>query len=188
MPAPDASEEAKRILTARWPQHHQPYSLPRLKCANWRNATKRSRKQSAQSKEQAGIANRLRAAIGPAEGFTWDGGKVTWKPTRRAMGPASSHQGDTMQAVEAEFMPQALATIPQQQMGLEQTISQQQAMVRAAVEARYALAIRQPRDLDAVRLRLIKDCKRPRFARSRSLCQATRASRTQDWPVGRQRH
>ena len=70
-----------------------------------------------------------------------------------------------MQAVEAEFMPQSLATIPQQQMGLEQTISQQQeAMVRAAVEARYALAIRQPRDLDAVRLRLLKDCKRPRFA------------------------
>lgn len=70
-----------------------------------------------------------------------------------------------MSTVEAEFMPQALATIPQQQMGLEQTIAQQQeAMVRAAVEARYALAIRQPRDLDAVRLRLLKDCRRPRFA------------------------
>jgi hypothetical protein len=70
-----------------------------------------------------------------------------------------------MHTVDAEFMPQALAPIPQQQMGLEQTISQQQeAMVRAAVEARYALAIRQPRDLDAVRLRLLKDCKRPRFA------------------------
>ena len=68
---------------------------------------------------------------------------------------------------DAEFMGtgQSTALAPMQQMGLEQTISQQQeAMVRATVEARYALAIRQPRDLDAVRLKLLKDCKRPRFA------------------------
>jgi hypothetical protein len=37
---------------------------------------------AAVEEEQAEIANRLRAAIGPSEGFTWDGGKVTWKTNK----------------------------------------------------------------------------------------------------------
>jgi hypothetical protein len=58
---------------------------------------------------------------------------------------------------------QALAQLPQS--GLEITVaSALETQMRASIEARYALAIRQPRDLDAMRLRLLKECKRPRFA------------------------
>lgn len=35
---------------------------------------------------------------------------------------------------------------------------------RAMVEARYLMALRQPRDLDVVRQRLLKECQRPSFA------------------------
>ena len=38
------------------------------------------------------------------------------------------------------------------------------AQVQAGVSARYTLAMRRPRDLDRVRLDLLKDCQRPRFA------------------------
>lgn len=65
---------------------------------------------------------------------------------------------------DAEIMtPQALAARPQ--MGLEQTIGQAlEAQVRADVSIRYELALRQPRDLDLVRQRILKECKRPGFA------------------------
>ena len=70
-----------------------------------------------------------------------------------------------MEAVEAEFMPQALATIPQQSYALEQTVSAAlEAQVRAQVQARYTLAISKPRDLDQVRQRILKECRRPGFA------------------------
>jgi hypothetical protein len=35
---------------------------------------------------------------------------------------------------------------------------------KAAIEARYVLAIKRPRDWDTVRIRLLKECKRPGFA------------------------
>ena len=35
---------------------------------------------------------------------------------------------------------------------------------RALVEARYVVALRRPRDINSVRVRLLKDCKRPGFA------------------------
>lgn len=38
------------------------------------------------------------------------------------------------------------------------------AHARASVEARYVMALRSPRNLDAVRDRLLADCRRPRFA------------------------
>lgn len=38
------------------------------------------------------------------------------------------------------------------------------AQAKAAVEARYILAMKRPRDLDEVRVRLLKECKRPSFA------------------------
>lgn len=38
------------------------------------------------------------------------------------------------------------------------------AQVQAAIHARYTLALRRPRDLDRVRVDLLKDCQRPRFA------------------------
>lgn len=40
------------------------------------------------------------------------------------------------------------------------------AQAKALVEARYLVAINRPRDMDAVREKLLKDCKRPGFARS----------------------
>lgn len=38
------------------------------------------------------------------------------------------------------------------------------AQAKAAVEARFILALKRPRDLDAVRLAILKECKRPGFA------------------------
>jgi len=46
----------------------------------------------------------------------------------------------------------------------ETAVSSVAAQVVAAVQARYALAKRMPRDYDEVRVRLLKECKRPRFA------------------------
>ena len=71
-----------------------------------------------------------------------------------------------MHTVDAEFMPQqALTTIPQQSVALEQTVSAAlEAQVRAQVQARYTLAISKPRDLDMVRQRILKECRRPGFA------------------------
>lgn len=40
------------------------------------------------------------------------------------------------------------------------------AQAKAAVQARYVLAMQRPRNLDTVRDRLLKDCRRPRFADS----------------------
>lgn len=71
-----------------------------------------------------------------------------------------------MEAQTAEFItPQTQALAQRQQTGLEVTVSAAlEAQVRAGIEARYALAIRQPRDLDLVRQRILKECKRPGFA------------------------
>lgn len=70
-----------------------------------------------------------------------------------------------MDPITAEIVPQNQALAQRPQTGLEVTVAAAlEAQVRAGIEARYALAIRQPRDLDAVRLRLLKECKRPRFA------------------------
>ena len=38
------------------------------------------------------------------------------------------------------------------------------AQAKAAIEARYVMALQRPRDWDAVRLRVLKDCSRPSFA------------------------
>lgn len=38
------------------------------------------------------------------------------------------------------------------------------AQARAAIESRYVMAMRNPRDMDGVRVRLLKECKRPSFA------------------------
>lgn len=83
MPAPDASEEAKRILAARWPQHMEALQpAPDDVRAMAERYAEINKAVAAVEEEQAEIANRLRAAIGPGEGFTWDGGKVTWKTNK----------------------------------------------------------------------------------------------------------
>lgn len=46
----------------------------------------------------------------------------------------------------------------------ETAISAKVAEARAQVEARFIMAYKRPRDIDEVRIRLLKDCKRPRFA------------------------
>lgn len=46
----------------------------------------------------------------------------------------------------------------------ETAIAATTAHAKAAVEARFKVAIARPRDLDLVRERVLKDCKRPRFA------------------------
>lgn len=46
----------------------------------------------------------------------------------------------------------------------ETTTAHSSAMAKAEVEARFAVAIGRPRDVDVSRLTLLKDCKRPMFA------------------------
>lgn len=61
--------------------------------------------------------------------------------------------------------------VPYQQTALSKATSMEatiaaavEAQSRAMVQARYALAIRNPRDMDLVRQKLLKECKRPGFA------------------------
>ena len=52
-----------------------------------------------------------------------------------------------------------------EQRALDTSISSAlEAQVRARIEARYKLAIHRPRDMDKVRIALLKECDRPRFA------------------------
>ena len=46
----------------------------------------------------------------------------------------------------------------------ETSVTAVAAQAKAAVEARFLVALHRPRDIDVVRSRLLKDCKRPRFA------------------------
>jgi hypothetical protein len=48
--------------------------------------------------------------------------------------------------------------------GIEATATIQAAREKALVEARYVVAMRQPRDIDVVRSNLLRECKRPSFA------------------------
>lgn len=48
--------------------------------------------------------------------------------------------------------------------GAETAATAVAAQAKAAVEARYIMAIKRPRDLDSVRLAILKECKRPGFA------------------------
>lgn len=64
---------------------------------------------------------------------------------------------------------QALAKTPVEALvsnsnGLEIATSAAAAQVKALVEARFVLAIKNPRNMDQVRLELIKECSRPSFA------------------------
>jgi len=67
---------------------------------------------------------------------------------------------DTVSKMNSEMVvaePRSIATP-------ETASSSVAAQARASIEARYAIALRFPRDLDDVRVRLIADCKRPGFA------------------------
>lgn len=48
--------------------------------------------------------------------------------------------------------------------GSETALAASASQAKAMVEARFIMAIHRPRDMDAVRLRVLKDCKRPGFA------------------------
>ena len=53
------------------------------------------------------------------------------------------------------------AIVPQ---GIETASSAVAAQAKAMIEARYIMAIRRPRDMDVVREKMLKECKRPSFA------------------------
>ncbi len=55
-----------------------------------------------------------------------------------------------------------------QQFGIESASSAIAAQSKAMVESRYIMAMRNPRNMDAVRQELLKECKRPSFANNKS--------------------
>jgi hypothetical protein len=57
---------------------------------------------------------------------------------------------------------------PSQQFGIESASSAIAAQSRAVVESRYIMAMRNPRNMDAVRQELLKECRRPSFAHNKS--------------------
>src|SRR5688572_11197600 len=67
-------------------------------------------------------------------------------------------------------MEETTALVPQQQNGaalapiIETASAAVAAQVDAQIRARYALAVRNPRDMDTVRNKVLKACARPRFA------------------------
>ena len=62
----------------------------------------------------------------------------------------------------------AFALQSTQQFGIESASSAIAAQSKAMVESRYIMAMRNPRNMDAVRQELLKECKRPSFAHNKS--------------------
>lgn len=62
----------------------------------------------------------------------------------------------------------ALAPALMQPVGIESASTAVAAQAKAMVESRYVMAMRNPRNMDQVRLDLIKECKRPSFADNKS--------------------
>ena len=62
----------------------------------------------------------------------------------------------------------ALAPALMQPMGIESASTAVAAQAKAMVESRYVMAMRNPRNMDQVRLDLIKECRRPSFADNKS--------------------
>lgn len=56
--------------------------------------------------------------------------------------------------------PQALAIVPQHETAISSAVAQS----TASIQARYTIALARPRNLDQVRVEVLKDCKRPAFA------------------------
>jgi hypothetical protein len=61
------------------------------------------------------------------------------------------------------------AALPTAMIPAETTSATIAAQVRATVEARYALAVHRPRNLDDVRVKILNSCKRPAFAHNKSV-------------------
>lgn len=71
----------------------------------------------------------------------------------------------------ADYLPARTGAVERDEFGAHQvaTIAETASMAvaaqaRAAIEARYIMAIKRPRDPDAVRVKLMKECTRPSFA------------------------
>lgn len=62
-------------------------------------------------------------------------------------------------------VPQMGNTLPMAALDRETSVAAVAAQAKAAVEARYVMAMQQPRDIDVFRQNLLHDCKRPGFAR-----------------------
>lgn len=67
-------------------------------------------------------------------------------------------------AIQQVQRPGLPATLPQQQPAGETAAQVLAAQAKALVSARFEIAIRQPRDIDQVRERLLRECQRPSFA------------------------
>lgn len=72
------------------------------------------------------------------------------------------------------------ALVPQ---GIETAASAVAAQAKAMIEARYIMAIRRPRDMDVVREKMLKECKRPSFAAVARYQKPIGSDRTK-WPTG----
>lgn len=69
------------------------------------------------------------------------------------------------------------------QAGVETAASAVAAQAKAMIEARYIMAIRRPRDMDVVREKMIKECKRPTFAAVARYQKPIGKDKTK-WPTG----
>lgn len=67
--------------------------------------------------------------------------------------------------------------------GIETASAAAAAQAKAMVEARYIMAIRRPRDMDIVRERMLKECKRPTFAAVARYQKPIGKDRSK-WPTG----
>lgn len=67
--------------------------------------------------------------------------------------------------------------------GVETASSAVAAQAKAMIEARYIMAIRRPRDMDVVREKMLKECKRPSFAAVARYQKPIGQDRTK-WPTG----
>lgn len=72
------------------------------------------------------------------------------------------------------------ALVPQ---GIETAASAVAAQAKAMIEARYIMAIRRPRDMDVVREKMLKECKRPSFAAVARYQKPIGRDQTK-WPTG----
>lgn len=65
-------------------------------------------------------------------------------------------------------MTSQLSIIESQQTGTDIAVQAAAAQTKAAVESRYVMAMRNPRNWDVVRQNLLKECRRPSFANNKS--------------------
>lgn len=79
--------------------------------------------------------------------------------------------------VRRDFGSQEIAVVP------ETASTAMAAQAKAAIEARYILAMRRPRDWDDVRVKLLKECRRPLFAQTARYSLPRGGQKVEGWSV-----